>query len=125
MRTFGPSFGMTSGTRGCDAYQRSNSAAWLSDGACGAAVVSVPAAPAVTVSRGKNASAEAAPAKNRTTSAIARGLPASTRASLSARRGNVVIGTDVAAPETTNSPITAAYVVRQTRQTALIRKNEA
>ena len=35
------------------------------------------------------------------------------------------MGMEVAAPETRKSPITAAYVVRHTRQTGFSRTNEA
>ena len=56
---------------------------------------------------------------------IASGLPAKTRTIAAARRGNVVMGNEVAAPDTRNSPITAAYVVRHKRQTAFSRTNDA
>ena len=56
---------------------------------------------------------------------MASGLPAKTRTSREARRGNVVMGNEVAAPDTRKSPITAAYVVRHNRQTAFSRTNDA
>src|SRR5437867_8935377 len=108
MRTFAPSDGMMSGTRGGEAYQRSNSERWSCVGT-GAVVAAAPAsADAMTTSRGKKASVDAAPAKKITITTSASGLANTTRASRAARRGNVVIGKDVAAPDTMNNPITAA-----------------
>src|SRR6185295_9687442 len=124
MRTFAPSAGMISGTRGCDAYQRSNSDRWscVGTGAVAAAAPGSPdAVPFDAASRGKKASVEAAPAKNSTATVSASGLVAKTRTSREARRGSVVIGKDVAAPDIRKSPITAAYVVRHSRQTAFRR----
>src|SRR6185436_18399615 len=106
-----------SGTRGCEAYHRSNSDFCVSVGWAAGAAAWPLAAASVEASRGKNASVVAAPAKNRTASVRASGLVANRRASRDARRGNVVMGKDVAAPDTRNSPMTAAYVVRQSTQT--------
>src|SRR3954470_9644977 len=117
---------MTSGTRGCDAYHRSNSErwSWVAAGTVPAAVDGSAAA-ATAPSRGKKASVLAAPAKNSTAMMSASGLARKTRVSRAARRGNVVIGKVVAAPETRNSPITAAYVVRHSKQTAWRMKKDA
>src|SRR3954471_6313564 len=76
-------------------------------------------------SRGKNASVEAAPAKNSTAIAIASGLAANRRRSVTARRGKVVLGIGVAAPDTRKRPITAAYVTRHRMHTAFTIANEA
>jgi hypothetical protein len=66
-----------------------------------------------------------APAKSSTASVTASGLPIKTRKSRVSRPGNVVRGNETVAPETMNTPITAAYVIRQTMHTALITKNDA
>src|SRR6266705_2377587 len=116
---------MISGTRGCEAYHRSNSERWSGVGACAAAAGSPEAATLDATSRGKKASVEAAPAKNSTATIRASGLATKTRRSRYARRGNEVMGKVVAAPDTRKSPITAAYVVRHSRQTALSSTNEA
>src|SRR5829696_5427984 len=115
-----------SGTRGCEAYHRSNSDFCVSVGwAAGAAVWPLAAAASVDASRGKNARVVAAPAKNRSVSVSASGLVTKSRASRDARRGNVVMGKDVAAPDTRNSPMTAAYVVRQSTQTVFSSTKDA
>src|SRR4051794_22457317 len=71
---------------------------------------------AAAPSRGKKASVVAAPAQNNTAIITAIGLPTRTRRSRAARRGKVVMGNEVAAPDMTNSPTTAAYVIRHSRQ---------
>ena len=53
------------------------------------------------------------------------GLGAKMRASRDARRGNVVMGKDVAAPDTRNSPIAPAYVARQSTHTVFRTTNDA
>ena len=118
MSTFAPSAGMTRGTRGALARNRSSSerCSWLGAGA--ASAVPPP-------SRGKNAIAEPAPAKNNTVSAIAIGLAIQARISDAARRGSVVIGNFTAAPEITYSPMTAAYVIRQSGQRVFKMKKDA
>src|SRR4051794_11973880 len=92
--TFAPSAGTISGTRGWEAYHRSNSERWSCVGTGAADADWSPAAAAP--SRGNQASVDAAPAKNRMAMTIARGLLANTRASRTARRGSVVMGKEVA-----------------------------
>ena len=77
------------------------------------------------LSRGKKASVVAAPARKSTVTAIASGLPASTRRSRVNRPGNVVIGTDVAAPEMMKTPTMAASVSRHIGQYAFRMKTDA
>src|SRR5580765_5492086 len=114
MSTFAPSDGTTRGTRGCAAYQRSNSAL-LSASCAGAWAAGSSAAP----SRGKNATTETAPPRNSTATTRASGLVMASRKSRKARRGKVVIGNEVTAPETRNSPTTAASVARHSTQYTL------
>src|ERR1700686_4712402 len=89
--------------RGCAVYHCSKSERWFWLEATGAA----PGA----LSRGKNASVDAAPPRNRTVRTMASGLEKRTLRSCETRRGREFMGTDVAAPDTRNSPITAAYVI--------------
>src|SRR3989442_6619895 len=116
MRTLAPSVGMAIGTRGAVPITRSNAEVCAALGGVAGAAWALERAAA---SREKNASVVAAPAKNKTAVIIASGLEMKTRRSRIARRGSVVIGKDVAAPLTTNSPITAAYVMKQRTQYVL------
>src|SRR5580765_8551346 len=77
-----------------------------------------------TGSRGNSTSVITAAANTTTASATATGLPKKTRRSRDARRGKVVMGKVVAAPDTINSPITAAYVVRHSGQYIFNRTND-
>ncbi len=121
MRTLAPSRGTTIGTRGVAVMKRSNSdcCAWVAAGA-EAGVADVVPLP----SRGKNASVDAAPPRNSTATMMATGLPMNTRRSRTARRGKVVIGNGVVAPERKNSPTTPAAMIRQSTQTAFNTTND-
>src|SRR5437899_7310486 len=118
MSTLAPSAGMMSGTRGAVAMNRS-----ISD--CCAAVIGSAAGGGGGPSRGKKATADAAAPRNTMVTAMASGLPLQRRTSWAARRGSVVMGKVVAAPEIRNSAITAAYVVRHRIQTVFSTTNDA
>jgi hypothetical protein len=76
-------------------------------------------------SRGKYAMTVPAPATKSSASTNATGLDKSARRSRGARRGSVVIGKVVAPPDTMNTPITATYVIAQSRQNVRSWKYEA
>src|SRR5438874_6891865 len=111
MRTFAPSFGTISGTRGCALYHRSNSELGLAAAVC--AIEAEMAFSAATLSRADSTTADAAAAVKSTMTAIACGLTSRARALRRKRRGKVVIGNVVAAPEMMNSPTIATSAVRQ------------
>src|SRR5262245_34562083 len=124
MSTLAPSAGTISGRRTDEAMKRSSSP----DARCCSAAAapgddaaSATAAPSL----GKNASTEPAPPTKSSASAMANGFDASTVKSAAARRGRLSIGMEVAAPETMNRPITAAYVIRHSTHTSFNTTNDA
>ncbi len=95
-------------------HQRSNSDRWstVKGGAAGRG------ADPPACGCGKNAIAEPAPPRNSIAITSASGLATSTRMSHSARPGSLAMGTELAPPARTNTPITATYVVTHSGQTS-------
>src|SRR5262245_47557131 len=89
-------------------------------GGCDGGVASA----AVDPSRGKKVHVETAPPRKRTVMRMANGLATNDRRSVSARRGNVVMGNGVFDPVRKNSATTAAAIVRHRMHTVLRTTNE-
>src|SRR5262249_3428243 len=111
-----------SGMRGCAAYQRSNSERLSVDAACATALALAPSA--IAFSRANSATAEPAPTRNTTMTAIATGVTKEVFTSRKNRFGKVVIGNDVAAPDTMNRPTTATSAVKHSGQYTFSTANE-